>query len=196
VADAAKVAQIGAANQINVRVIDAKTIGVSIDETTTLADVDALFKCVRRSLWFQLPPALLLVSGVLFVERVWVLVAWWRTSVVLCGLAGYHSQRRLHCARVMMPSVLADSLPAATTYPLTLAGCSTAARPRPSRPRPWRPPCRRAWAPTSAPPSSSRTPCSTRTTTSTTCCGGSLPGAPCQSVRPCTLVPHCSGVPA
>ena len=38
--------------KLNVRILDAKTIGVSIDETTSVADVDTLFKvCGNQIIW-------------------------------------------------------------------------------------------------------------------------------------------------
>ena len=37
-------AKLALAEKLNVRILDAKTVGISIDETTTVADVDALFK--------------------------------------------------------------------------------------------------------------------------------------------------------
>lgn len=47
VGDAAKMAKAAAAEGCNLRVIDAKTIGISIDETTRIEDVDQLFKILN-----------------------------------------------------------------------------------------------------------------------------------------------------
>lgn len=47
VADAAQVSKLAVSNGMNVRVLDSKTISVSIDETTKLEDVDALFKVLN-----------------------------------------------------------------------------------------------------------------------------------------------------
>jgi len=47
VGDAAKVAKTAEQHGMNLRVMDAKTVGISIDETTTLADVDALLKVLN-----------------------------------------------------------------------------------------------------------------------------------------------------
>lgn len=46
VGDSSKVAAAALADKINVRVIDAHTVGVSFDETSSLEDVDALLKWV------------------------------------------------------------------------------------------------------------------------------------------------------
>jgi glycine dehydrogenase len=43
--DAAKVHAAAAARRINLRVVDARTVGVSLDETTTGAEVDAILEC-------------------------------------------------------------------------------------------------------------------------------------------------------
>ena len=45
-----QVASLAVAEGMNLRVLDAKTVGVSIDETTKLEDIDTLFKVGRGEL--------------------------------------------------------------------------------------------------------------------------------------------------
>jgi len=51
VTDSAKVQRFALDEQVNLRIIDATTVGVSMDETTKLEDLDVLFKCVRAHVY-------------------------------------------------------------------------------------------------------------------------------------------------
>ena len=48
VGDAAKIQALAVAEGANVRVIDSKTVGISIDETTKIEDIDVLFKVLNK----------------------------------------------------------------------------------------------------------------------------------------------------